>query len=177
MWYYWHCMYGPGHQGSSDGFEWFDPEDWTKGGIDSHFESMFNDKFGHTCQWSGRRWPVKKVPQSYLDNKIKKTKERIKYLRQDLKFYQDQQGLVIEEEDGIDETVTKNIKGRPKYEMLKKLHRAGIIVREKTLESWAVYYPENDPERCKKPVGAIRDKILKIVRRVETYDSFNARNK
>ena len=159
MWIFYHCMHGPGHQGTDSGYIHF--EDGTsKEDIREYFHDTFYD-------WDDpvfRFWKVEKPSAKHTNREIDTAREKIKHLTKYAQMLEKTRCFipneVVEEKD---EVLQKNLSGKVVHNVLKRLHRAGFMYDDEDISYWrwgrkCLAEPE-------------RSKILRIIRRSESYPS------
>ena len=158
MWIYYHCVHGPGHQGTDDGFKYFD-DNYDMKDVKEYISDMF-----YSYEYPiFRFWEVDKPLADSINNKIEDTKDRIKNLKRYLKILEETDKFDPQEEKGEDPILKKNLSRTIEDDLLERLHKAGFYYDSKDLSNW--YWGK------KKLLEPIRSKVLSIMRRSKKYPS------
>ncbi len=156
MWIYYYCMHGPGHQSSDYGFEYFH-SNFTKKDIKDHILHRYE------C-WDDpviRFWEIENPIDRHVNRRIERTKEKIEGLKEYLKVLENITPFSPKEEIGKDDTIQRNLKGKIDHDLLRRLHKAGFMYSANDISNWKY-------GTCY-PVEPDRSKILRIIRRSESY--------
>ncbi len=156
MWVYYYVSYGPGHQGTDDGFISF-PDDTKKEEIK---ETIF-DKYNYHDSVILNCWKVDTLPDSFVNQKIKDAENSIKYLKKTIQMLKKQEFFDAEQPKEADETVKRNLKKTVDKDVIYRLHKAGLMYTDDDISNW--YYGRT------KPPKKHRTKILNIIRRSKKY--------
>ena len=158
MWIYYYCSYGPGHQSTDYGFEYFH-ENFTEEDIRNHLLDRYYDWHDPVVHF----WEIKKPPVSHVNRRIEKTKEKIKGLKGYLKVLEAVECFSPEEVTEKDTVIQNNLKGIVVLDLLMRLHRSGFMYSANDISLW------RSGISC--PVEPTRTKILRIIRRTKKYPS------
>lgn len=156
MWIYYYCTSGPGHQSSDYGFRYFHSA-FTKEDIKDHILHRYDD-------WDDpvlRFWEIQNPLDRHINRRIEKTKEKIEGLKGYLKVLEETIPFSPKEKTGPDETIKKNLKSKIMPDLLRRLHKAGFMYSAVDVNNWRL-------GTCY-PVEPDRSKILRIIRRSESY--------
>ncbi len=162
MWIFYHCMHGPGHQGEDSGYIHFE-DDATKEYIREHFDNNFWD-------WDNaifRFWKVEKPSAKHTNREIDEAREKIERLTKYAQMLEKTRCFIPNEiEEEKDEVLQKNLSGKVVHDVLKRLHRAGFMYDDEDISYWRW-----GKKRLAEPE---RSKILRIIRRSESYPSIKS---
>jgi hypothetical protein len=160
MWYYFTCMYGPGHQSESDGFRDM-PDDMSGKEVADSLIDEFRDYDWPTI----RVWKIDKPPAQYIEKEIARFKSIIKDKTKCLRKLQSLgDGAGKFSELGEDDEIQKALKGRIRHSVMQQLHKRGIIVSSNTVHRWSTKY-----EPREKPLKKYREAALKAIKASKKY--------
>lgn len=164
-WYYYYCSYGPGHQSHDEGFIEYS-NSYSKEDIGEHLSSKFE-----SYDWPiVKFWKIKCPPKKYVDDKIKSAKKDIKFLREKIKRYSSLKNTEIEySEKGDDEEISEKLFEVVNQSLLEQLHKRGIMITSREINSWKRYKKTRLETECMKPNPKIRKKVLEAIRHSEKY--------
>lgn len=157
MWIYYFCSHGPGHQSQDDGFKYF-PDDSDKEDVKEYFYSFCGRFSNPVISW----WKVDKLPQTFITDEVQNTRQRVANLNKYIKLLNETPRICISQTEGMDETIKRNLTGAIREDVIKRLHRAGIMVDYRDLSNW--WWGKK-----KITNKATRDRVLRIIRRSKRY--------
>ncbi len=158
MWVFYHAMYGPGHQGCSSDFEYF-ADGYQKDDIRDSLMRKFEQQYDVILRW----WKVKQPHGSVVKRKIKEADVAVETYREYRRIMERERSFTPLGKDGVDEVIQRNLKGKVVYDVLRRLHKAGFMYKEIDIEEWG------SGREWTIPVEPQRSKILRIIRRAESY--------
>lgn len=166
MWVFYYAMYGPGHQGNDSDFEYFG-DNYSKESIKDKLMAKFSDQYDVILEW----WKVDKPHASALNIAIGTAKVSIQTYTEYLRIMERQRSFIPDGTDRVDEVFQRNLKGKIDADVLRRLHKAGFMYRELDIAEWGSgrewLFPE-EPDRSK---------ILRIIRKSESYPSMESQLK
>jgi len=158
MWIYYNAIYGPGHQSGDDGFKYFANHHDSES-IKEHLFDMFSHQYSVVLRF----WQVDAPPDEFIKDRIKAQKKKIKSEREYLKMLEGTNCSCLESVDGEDKTLKNNLKERDNGDIIRRLHKAGLMYTDSDLSDW--WYGK------KTLTEPTRSKVLNIMRRTKKYSS------
>lgn len=162
MWVFYYATYGPGHQSTDSGCIHFE-DDTSKENIREYFHNTFYD-------WDDpvfRFWKIEKPSAKHTNREIDAAREEIERLTKYAQMLEKTRCFIPNEvEEEKDEVLQKNLSGKVVCDVLKRLHRAGFIYDDEDISYWRW------GKKCL--VEPERSKILRIIRRAESYPSIKS---
>lgn len=164
-WWYYYCMHGPGHQSTSDHF--FEMED---GATDEDVRQYIEDHYvGDKDSPVTHFWPVTKLSQNFISDRIKGTKRYIASLRAEIKESKAELEVLRSQSGkdfgksvpGYDRDVMIALSKRHTESVLELLHKEGITVNSSELYGW-----ENGHSV---PDAKIRRQVISCGKRAKKY--------
>jgi len=157
MWIYYYASFGPGHQSRDYGFKYFSDNYESEDIKEYLFDNI--DTCGYDISLSF--WEVERPPAKLVERETKEVKKRIKNLRKHLKTLESITCFVSNEKEEKDEVIIRNIKGKIDSDIVKRLHKAGLMYSNSDINNWK--YGK------KYPIEPQRSKILSIIRISKSY--------
>lgn len=156
MWIYYYAMMGPGHQSTRSDFEYF-PGCYDDHEIIESLQRRYRDHSNVIIEF----WEVEKPSKVHVEGEKRRVNDKIKSLENYRNRLHETTCFVSLDVDGEDATIQRNLRGRIEGDVIKRLHRAGLMYEIVDLRRWN--------RGRKRPVGRQREKILQILRRAKKY--------